>query len=339
MYKLMPIRLPLPSFSNHVHVMMATAPPRIPVRFHRVAAAFDAEVARVRLCESSGSEHSPPETSKDLFDLVNSFMESSDKAREITEEEEQSVNGEEGVVEERTDCFDSEKREMLQDLFACGDGDDIERDLIRREVEAAVACGVVSKTNFPEFKRKLMSHLREKGFDAGLCKSRWEKTGRLKSGDYEYIDVNFSGERYIVEVFLASEFEIARPTIQYSSLLQVFPQIFVGTVEELKQVVKLMCSAIKGSMKTRDLHIPPWRRNVYMQAKWFSSYKRTTNVVSTRNASSNLSSESLVTPLRPIRFEARPVKAQNCKVDYYVNKTGFRISHLTAALNSDALGM
>ncbi|XLU52696.1 hypothetical protein S245_047344 [Arachis hypogaea] len=328
----MPIRFPLPSFSNHVHVMMATAPPRIPVRFHRVAAAFDAEVARVRLCESSGSEHSPPETSKDLFDLVNSFMESSDKAREITEEEEQSVHREEGVVEERTECFDSEKRQILQDLFACGGGDDIddERDLIRREVEAAVACGVVAETNFPEFKRKLMSHLREKGFDAGLCKSKWEKNGRLIAGGYEYIDVNSLGKRYIVEVSLASEFEIARPTIQYSSLLQVFPLIFVGRVEELKQVVKLMCSAIKGSMKTRDLHVAPWRRNVYMEAKWFSSYKRTTNAVSTRNASSSSSSSDSLFLERFIGFEPRPIiKAHNCR-DYHADKTRLRIGHLTS---------
>ncbi|XP_057755363.1 uncharacterized protein LOC130974506 [Arachis stenosperma] len=301
----------------------------IPARFERVAAAFDADVAaRMGHCESSGSEHSLV-SSIDLSDMVKSFLE-----RNGEEKDHDEMGDEEEKVQTSSQLSYCEKRDMLQALLACGD---YERDMIRREAE--IACAVVGITSSTDFKRKLMSRLRKNGLDAGLCKSRWEKTGRLKSGDYEYIDVNFSGERYIVEVFLASEFEIARPTIQYSSLLQVFPRIFVGKVEELKQVVKLMCSAIKGSMKTRDLHIPPWRRNVYMQAKWFSSYKRTTNVVSTRNASSTLSSGSLVTPLRPIRFEARPMKAQNCKVDYYVNKTGFRISHLTAALNSDALGM
>ncbi|MED6118611.1 hypothetical protein PIB30_004215 [Stylosanthes scabra] len=300
----------------------------IPARFERVAAAFDADVARMGLCESSGSEHSVV-SSIDLCDLVKSFLERNG-------DEEKDHGDEEDKVETSLELSYCEKRDMLQALLACGDH---ERDMIRREVEIACA-SLVGDASSTEFKRSLMSRLREKGFDAGLCKSRWDKIGRLRSGDYEYIDVNFSGKRYIIEVFLASQFEIARPTVQYSSLLQVFPRIFVGKVEELKQVVKLMCGAIKGSMKTRNLHIPPWRRNVYMQAKWFSSYKRTTNVVSTRNASSYLSSESLIiTPKRPIGFEARHVKAQNCREDYYVNKAGFRISHLTAALNSDSLGM
>ena len=74
-----------------------------------------------------------------------------------------------------------------------------------------------------------------------------------------------------------------------------------------------------------------------MQAKWFSSFKRTTNAVATTKARSPLSPESLF-PKRSIRFEARPVRAHNCRDDY-VNKTGFRISHLTAAFNSDGFGM
>ncbi|TKY72221.1 hypothetical protein E2542_SST00960 [Spatholobus suberectus] len=311
---------------------------RIPVRFQRVAAAFDADVARVRLCESSGSEHSP-ESLTDLSDLVKSFMEKNE-----TEQEKAEVGGadhceechDEEELEKSPECSDLEKREMLRSLLQGNGGDDGEderdaKEKIRREVE--VACGVVGKSS----KRRLMSWLREKGFDAGLCKSKWEKNGRLSPGDYEYIDVNFKGKRYIVEISLAGKFEIARPTNQYSSLLDVFPLIFVGKVEELKEVARLMCTAIKGSMKRMSLHIPPWRRNVYMQAKWFSAYKRTTNAVATKSASSPLSSESLF-PKRSIGFEVRPVKAHNCR-EVYATNTGFRISHLTAVFNSDNLGV
>lgn len=110
--------------------------------------------------------------------------------------------------------------------------------------------------------------------------------------------------------------------------------IFVGKVEDLKRVVRLMCTAIKGSMKRSDLHIPPWRRNAYMQAKWFSSYKRTTNAVATGKTLSPLF------PIRSVGFEARPVKAYNCR-DVYVgnSNTGFRIGHLAAAFNSDNFGL
>lgn len=172
---------------------------------------------------------------------------------------------------------------------------------------------------------------------AGLCKSKWEKNGRLTAGDYEYIDVNFKGKRYIVEVSLAGKFEIARPTDQYSSLLDVFPLIFVGKVEEMKQVARLMCTALKGSMKRMNLHIPPWRRNMYMQAKWLSAYKHTTNAVATKRASLSLSSNESLFPKRSMGFEVRPVKAHNCK-DVYAINTGFRIGHWTVVLNSDNLG-
>jgi uncharacterized protein (TIGR01615 family) len=119
---------------------------------------------------------------------------------------------------------------------------------------------------------------------AGLCKSKWEKTGRYPSGNYEYIDVNVSGNRYIIEVLLAREFEIARPSDKYASLLDVLALIFVGKVEDLKQVVRQMCMAMKESMKSMGMHVPPWRRSGYMNSKWFGSYKRTTNEVPTRKS-------------------------------------------------------
>lgn len=152
----------------------------------------------------------------------------------------------------------------------------------------------------------------------GLCKSKWERNRKFPSGDYEYIDVNYGGNRYIVETSLMAEFEIARPTNQYTSLLDVFPLVFVGKVEELKRVVRIMCSAIKDSMKTMDMHVPPWRRNSYMQAKWFNTYKRTTNEVATNKS---------------ITFEARPLKAYNCKDVYYGSKIAVRVGHLAAKFN------
>lgn len=165
----------------------------------------------------------------------------------------------------------------------------------------------------------------------GLCKSKWEKNRRFPGGDYEYVDVNFGGNRYIIEICLAAEFEIARPTNQYSSLLEVLPLVFVGKVEELKRVVKLMCTAMNESMKSMDLHIPPWRRNSYMQAKWFSSYKRTTNEVAT--------SHGVFSTRKSIGFEARSVKSYNCKDAYYGRKSVFRVGHLTTAFNADGFGM
>ena len=84
-------------------------------------------------------------------------------------------------------------------------------------------------------------------------------------------------ERLIVDIDFRAQFEIARASAQYTQLLGVLPRIFVGKVERLKQILKIMCDAAKRSLKEQGLHMPPWRKLKYLQAKWFSAYRRTTN--------------------------------------------------------------
>ncbi|KAH7858119.1 hypothetical protein Vadar_020176 [Vaccinium darrowii] len=253
------------------------------LRFKRVAEAF----------ESSGSEHSP-DNSVDLSDLVQSFFE-----RERREEREiKNIHGEVDLLQnetngaepnddqEKNDGSESESKELLSGLLfgdagECDDDDDDDgvKERIRVEVERA-SLDAGDGPERPGCKRRVMTLLREKGFDAGLCKSKWKQNGRVPSGSYEYVDVYIAGgTRYIIELSLPGEFTIARPTPNYTSLLQTFPRIFVGKVGELKQIVRLMCNEIKVSMKSADMHVPPWRRHAYMQAKWFGFYKRTTNEV------------------------------------------------------------
>lgn len=107
----------------------------------------------------------------------------------------------------------------------------------------------------------------------------WERSRQQPTGDYRYVDIVdvSSGVRYIVEVHLAACFEMARPTDQYTSLLSLLPPVFVGRPEELKKVVRLMCGAMKESLKSSELALPPWRRKAYVQSKWFGHYKRTTD--------------------------------------------------------------
>ncbi|XVF27986.1 hypothetical protein REPUB_Repub14bG0156800 [Reevesia pubescens] len=304
---------------------------RIPVRFNRIAAAFD-EAARappVRLCESSGSDHSPEDLT-DLSDLVNSFIESNfgvetDDYHEGKTEKDQKENendGSEGY------WSDSETKDMLKSLVCNNNEDDDVKHKIL--VQTELACGSVRNMSSEGFKRQLMSRLRDQGFDAGLCKSRWEKFGRHPAGSYEYVDVNVNGTRYIIEVNLAGEFEIARPTKSYTSIIDIFPQIFVGKPEEYKQIVRLMCRAIRESMKSKHMKVPPWRRNGYMQAKWFGHYKRTTNEISAKNASQK---NNAVASKRSVGFETLPTVTYFCR-DNFGNKAGLKVGYLTAAFNS-----
>uniref|UniRef100_A0A0D9V8K2 DUF506 domain-containing protein n=1 Tax=Leersia perrieri TaxID=77586 RepID=A0A0D9V8K2_9ORYZ len=126
-------------------------------------------------------------------------------------------------------------------------------------------------------KRRLMTRLRKDGYDASLCRSSWVATTEHPGGDYEYIDVLVSGHgadtsssstRLIVDVDFRAQFQLARPAPWYAHLSGRLPPVFVGPPEKLRQTVALLCMAAQRSLRESGLHVPPWRRPSYVQAKW-----------------------------------------------------------------------
>ncbi|XP_010430296.1 PREDICTED: uncharacterized protein LOC104714581 [Camelina sativa] len=234
-------------------------------RFKRTESAFNMAAAHLRPpCDdnSSGSDHSP-----DLSDMVASFMEREGQIVLPVVVQEMDSSSDDNDL-------DDVKERLGKLLEGLSDSEERMRIVaVATEVAETLFVGDISSP-----KRQLMAFLRNKGFDAGLCKSRWERSGKYTAGKYEYVDVRCDGDhcnRYIVETNLAGEFEIARPTKRYLSILSQVPRVFVGTSEELKYLVRIMCHEMRRSMKHVGIHVPPWRRNGYMQAKWFSLYKRT----------------------------------------------------------------
>lgn len=150
---------------------------KIPGRFKRVADVFDCEVARARLCgSSSGSEHYSPDDDQsltDLSDLVNSFLERECNNIDIIDEErrdqshvDDEVDG--GRICEKLSESDggfSEARDVLQDLF--GNQTDSVKRSIQEAVENNYSLPEIGGFSSPDFKRRLMSRLRRRGFDAG----------------------------------------------------------------------------------------------------------------------------------------------------------------------------
>ncbi|XP_059317744.1 uncharacterized protein LOC132068238 [Lycium ferocissimum] len=296
------------------------------MRFKRVAEAFD-EVAKARFCESSGSEHSPMESVTDLYGLVNSFIERGNEEEIIIDNDGEELE-ENGLS---VNCFDDlENKDKLRKLLGYEESDDDVKRNIKTAVENA---WVEIGDSTADFKRRLMTQLRDRGFDAGLCKSKWERKGQVPSGNYEYVDVNMSENRYIIEVNLAREFEIARPTTCYTSLLEIFPSIFVGKMEELKQVVRIMTRAMKKSMKKMDIHVPPWRQIAYMQAKWFGSYKRTINELLDDDQKKLDFSYKCLAKKRAVGFVDMPTISFYCRENFASNCNGIKMGNLAAALN------
>lgn len=158
-------------------------------------------------------------------------------------------------------------------------------DQFRNQLLANVNRAVVIFANFRKnksiYNRNLMAYLREIGYNAGVCKTRWDSNGGLSGGSYEFIDV-FRQDcsppaRYLVDGDFAGEFEIARETVNYAKLRSSLPRVFVGKPEDMKKIVRVMCDEARRSMKINGLTLPPWRKNRYMQAKWLGPYRRSTN--------------------------------------------------------------
>ncbi|KAG1368698.1 hypothetical protein COCNU_14G011660 [Cocos nucifera] len=162
--------------------------------------------------------------------------------------------------------------EILKGLVPCASV--VERNLL------ADASRIPEKNkNKDDCRRIVTDGLQSLGYDASICKSRWEKTPSFPAGEYEYVDVIVAGERLLVDVDFRSEFEIARSTKTYRAVLQSLPSIFVGKPDRLQQIVAVVSEAARQSMKKKGLSFPPWRKPEYIKAKWLSPYQRTTALV------------------------------------------------------------
>ncbi|XP_021274363.1 uncharacterized protein LOC110409369 [Herrania umbratica] len=229
---------------------------------------------------SSGSEHSATAAEDDspcLSELVHSFLEDDKEAAEQT-----GYNSDPDRVDSNLDTTVLIEIIIKSSAF---DNADSYRNLLMAHVLKAMEMFSFFKTDTSTFRRKIMAYLREIGHNAAICKTKWSSSGGLTAGNYEFIDVLQSvsstwQNRYFIDLDFASEFEIARPTSEYSRLLQYLPRVFVGKHEELKKIVKVMSDSAKRSLKSKELSLPPWRKNRYMQNKWFGPYRRTTNQMS-----------------------------------------------------------
>ncbi|KAM7265766.1 hypothetical protein ACFE04_003449 [Oxalis oulophora] len=124
----------------------------------------------------------------------------------------------------------------------------------------------------------LVKHLRLSGYDAAVCASKWQGSGKVPGGDHEYIDVvisnNRNADRLIIDIDFRSHFEIARAVDSYDRILNILPVVYVGSLTRLKQLLQIMVDAAKCSLKQNSMPLPPWRSLAYMQAKWHSHYQR-----------------------------------------------------------------
>lgn len=161
--------------------------------------------------------------------------------------------------------------EILKSLIPCAILS--ERNLLA-DTTKIIEKNKMSKRKDNVCRKTIVESLVAMGYDASICQSRWEKSPQVSAGDYEYIDVIFEGDRLIIDIEFRSEFEIARSTKTYKSVLQALPNTFVGKSDRLQKIISIVSEAAKQSLKKKGMPVPPWRQPEYVKAKWLSPYTR-----------------------------------------------------------------
>ncbi|KAK1560651.1 hypothetical protein Q3G72_029219 [Acer saccharum] len=164
-----------------------------------------------------------------------------------------------------------EALEILKSLVPCASVS--ERNLLA-DTAKIVEKNKISKRKDDICRKIVSDELLALGYDTCICKSHWDKTPSYPAGDYEYIDVVIEGQRLIIDIDFRSEFEIARSTKTFKSILQALPYIFVGKADRLQKIIAIVSEAAKQSLKKKGMHIPPWRKADYIKAKWLSPHAR-----------------------------------------------------------------
>ncbi|XP_057534686.1 uncharacterized protein LOC130813024 [Amaranthus tricolor] len=247
----------------------------------------DAETDVVSSSYSSPSMASSSCNSPCLSHLVQNFLENnspSNNTNLTNNTNFEPIETHDSSDSDSEDFLRSDPTAMIHDVIKpiIWNNADLFRNQLLSNVTKAIAIFSIFKSkNKSMFNRNLMAYLRQIGYNAGICKTKWDASagGTLTAGNYEFIDVlrPNTSERYVIEADFSDEFEIARETENYRILRDSLPKIFVGKVEDLKKILRLFGDEARRSMKINSLTLPPWRRNRYMQMKWLGPYRRTTN--------------------------------------------------------------
>ncbi|KAL8057954.1 hypothetical protein ABFX02_04G217500 [Erythranthe guttata] len=255
---------------------------------------------------SSGSEHSSAHadddvTSSSLTDIFFGFGIDGGDGESAPERDESADSERDPSMYE----FNLRNVDLIKPIVV--DRTDVFRNVLEAHVLKAVQAFACVKSDQRVLRRNVMVFLRGYGYNAAICKTKWESCGGLTAGNYEFVDVleKDSSARYFVDLDFASEFEIARPTNSYERLVQCLPRVFVGKTESLKLILRAVSDAARRSLKSRDLHLPPWRKHRFMQNKWLGPYRRTTNLFpATFSTPSQVKSQNNAVKCRAVGFDA-----------------------------------
>ncbi|KAF7025335.1 hypothetical protein CFC21_037533 [Triticum aestivum] len=225
---------------------------------------------------SSGSDH---DASACLSGLVQAFLETDAAAGAGDDAGGPAPKGRDGYDSDDADGAAEAAAASVRELLDPPAAEDPFRIRLAAAVSAALDAEAPLRGHGAAFRRAVMRRLRAAGYDAGVCRSRWETCGNLTAGTYEYVDVVVpaagKAARYIVDADFRAGLQVARATAEYAVVVAAVPaRAVVAREEAVGRAVRVAADAARRSLRAHGLHVPPWRKSRYMLAKWLGPYKR-----------------------------------------------------------------
>ncbi|KAL2344051.1 hypothetical protein Fmac_005336 [Flemingia macrophylla] len=199
-----------------------------------------------------------------------------------------------GSVEEHKSFWDNQHQLLQTNLYRTGSLESRIRNAMKEAVreiqqnpEMSCSCSCSGQITARSTCRNcLLIHvsrrLQNAGYNSAICKTKWKNSPNIPSGEHAFVDVIDSTNkkqdvRVIIEVNFRSEFEMAKASEEYNGLVRKLPEVYVGKVERLSNIIKVLCMAAKRCMKENKMHMGPWRKHKYMEAKWLGPCQRDTS--------------------------------------------------------------
>lgn len=222
--------------------------------------------------------------------FIDIFPEESDNPPESSyhSSEEGDQNGETSSIVKENRAFWKSQKEVLQATLRRTNSIELEirqatKNALREMDFKSIQCGCRRAAEVSVCRecvqREVCNHLRNAGYDCAVCKSKWKSSPEIPSGEHSYLEVVDDcdpNDRVIIELNFRAEFEIARASEEYKRLVRRLPEVFIGKDEKLRELIRILCNAAEKCMKEKKMHLGPWRKYRYMQAKWLGKCERST---------------------------------------------------------------
>ncbi|KAL1560236.1 hypothetical protein AAHA92_10476 [Salvia divinorum] len=243
---------------------------------------------RILTCDARESDFSGETTINLSDDTVFQFLsEECEGPSSIFEDddEKENQNENESTGEEDDNFWDTQHQLLQSTICRTSSLESKIRNITKEAVKEAggvvCVCGRAADGCRKCLMAEMCRRLQNSGFNSAICKSKWKSSPDIPSGEHTFLDViegsssNSKKEvRVIIELNFRGQFEMARANEEYNKMVKKLPEIFVGKMERLMAVLKIVCGAAKRCMKEKKMHMAPWRKHRYMQAKWLRTCER-----------------------------------------------------------------